>query len=600
MQTVREIKELKRKSQMVFAQNGIDFSQIVDINLDEDPGETLLEDEVQESPHAKEYQAQIEVLKDELFNAKKDIGYAIDERDIAQENLAAAYSQIAQLKEQMKLENVSHEKTKKALQERDNIINQLKRVSTLVYNEFNEVQSLYEKESAMREQAEKMASEYYAKNKEAEAYKRQSAMLVSDAISGDDKLIQSMTEMEKLTKELEEEKERHRLEVKRLKDELELSESREKMEMLENKLSIAKEENESLEKRVDELDVKNKELAYELKEALSKPSLPNIPPPPPPPPVPQPPRNPLEMLQKIIKRKNHNKKSEDGRQLDCYQKQFETAMQDMITRIKKGQIVLKPVTKPEASEGRTSKGPVSKQSMKRAQAVQELDNILVGLKNRNRNRPRPLPKGSKETEQTDEFAKIMAQRKERSKQPPPTSARPSPQPTAHPRSTPRSLTCSTSLDSGILPHRTVTNVPPVIPKRSPLTTTTSDPTPPPPEPIYSTVHHDDSPPSTPSSTLSSIISSSSQEIEIQNNPAFIHDSGDERYASADFTPPPPTANPSALQQNGSKFTIASDFGESGDYSLVEERQDKPVPSPRRQPSIPKHEPEPYYSEVNNL
>ena len=139
-------------------------------------------------------------------------------------------------------------------------------------------------------------------------------------------------------------------------------------------------------------------------------------------------------------------------------------------------------------------------------------------------------------------------------------------------------------------------MPPVAPKRYPLTSTSSDP-PPPPEPIYSTVHQEDSPPSTPSSTLSSIISSSSQEIEIQNNPAFIHDSGDERcYATADFVPPTDSAH-----QNGAfnaKFAVTSDFGESGDYSLVEERQDKPVPSPRRQPSIPKQEPEPYYSEVN--
>lgn len=82
--------------------------------------------------------------------------------------------------------------------------------------------------------------------------------------------------------------------MKRLQDELELSENREKMETLENKLSIAKEENESLEKRVQELDLRTKELAYELKEALSKPSLPNIPPPPPPPPLPVLPKNPLE------------------------------------------------------------------------------------------------------------------------------------------------------------------------------------------------------------------------------------------------------------------------------------------------------------------
>lgn len=84
--------------------------------------------------------------------------------------------------------------------------------------------------------------------------------------------------------------------LKRLQDELELSENREKMETLENKLSIAKEENESLEKRVQELDLRTKELAYELKEALSKPSLPNIPPPPPPPPLPVLPKNPLEWV----------------------------------------------------------------------------------------------------------------------------------------------------------------------------------------------------------------------------------------------------------------------------------------------------------------
>lgn len=171
----------------------------------------------------------------------------------------------------------------------------------------------------------------------------------------------------------------------------------------------------------------------------------------------------------------------------------------------------------------------------------------------------------------------------------------------------RSLTSSTSLDSGTPPNRT-TIVPPVAPKRSPLTSTTSDPSPPIPEPpipepIYSTVHQEDSPPSTPSSTLSSIISSSSQEIEIQNNPAFIHDSGDERYASADFIPPPPASSSAAGHHNGAssaKFTVNNVFGESGDYSLVEERQERPVPSPRRQPSLPKEEPEPYYSEVNNL
>ena len=84
------------------------------------------------------------------------------------------------------------------------------------------------------------------------------------------------------------------LQLKRVQEELEQSQDREKMEQMENKLSIAREENESLEKRVQELDLRTKELAYDLKEALARPSLPNIPPPPPPPPMPTLPRNPLE------------------------------------------------------------------------------------------------------------------------------------------------------------------------------------------------------------------------------------------------------------------------------------------------------------------
>ncbi|XP_071506714.1 shootin-1-like isoform X2 [Diadema antillarum] len=610
--TVRDIKELKRKSQMLFVQNGIDFSKIVDISLDDDPEEDSLEDEGQLAPQAKELERQLQALKEELCQAKKDVQFAIAERDERHDDLAFAQNQVAQLKDQLKHETLAHEKTKKALQERDNIINQLKRVSALVYDEYNEVQSLYQKESVMREEAEKLATEYYAKNKEAEAFKRQSQMLLSDALSGDTKLLESLSEVEKLTKDMEEMKETHKLELKRLRDELELSEDREKMELLENKLSIAKEENMSLEKQVEELATKNKELAYELKEAQNKPSLPNIPPPPPPPPMPALPKNPLEMLQKLMSRKQHKSPSPEARQLDSYQKQFESAMQEMVNRIRRGEVTLRKTNVNE----RPPEKKVPQGSLK-SPAVKELDDILTNIKKNRKNRPIVLPKGTTETVEDAKFQALMEQRRLKSmpEKPPPaaaTNGRPA-KPTPSPRSPSTKLNTSTSLDSGMPSSRT--KVPPqTLNQHTPITASTSQPLPPPPpEPLYSQVHHECtlSPPSTPSSTLSSIISTSSQEIEIQNNPAF-QDSGDERmYATADIPSPqehqprpavPPPRIPldmtrEEVQRIERKFEVGNDAGQ---YSMVTEVPEKHTPhvSPRRNLQDISQQPEPYYSEVN--
>ncbi|XP_071506712.1 shootin-1-like isoform X1 [Diadema antillarum] len=622
--TVRDIKELKRKSQMLFVQNGIDFSKIVDISLDDDPEEDSLEDEGQLAPQAKELERQLQALKEELCQAKKDVQFAIAERDERHDDLAFAQNQVAQLKDQLKHETLAHEKTKKALQERDNIINQLKRVSALVYDEYNEVQSLYQKESVMREEAEKLATEYYAKNKEAEAFKRQSQMLLSDALSGDTKLLESLSEVEKLTKDMEEMKETHKLELKRLRDELELSEDREKMELLENKLSIAKEENMSLEKQVEELATKNKELAYELKEAQNKPSLPNIPPPPPPPPMPALPKNPLEMLQKLMSRKQHKSPSPEARQLDSYQKQFESAMQEMVNRIRRGEVTLRKTNVNE----RPPEKKVPQGSLK-SPAVKELDDILTNIKKNRKNRPIVLPKGTTETVEDAKFQALMEQRRLKSmpEKPPPAAATKSPtrmklkfwqngrpaKPTPSPRSPSTKLNTSTSLDSGMPSSRT--KVPPqTLNQHTPITASTSQPLPPPPpEPLYSQVHHECtlSPPSTPSSTLSSIISTSSQEIEIQNNPAF-QDSGDERmYATADIPSPqehqprpavPPPRIPldmtrEEVQRIERKFEVGNDAGQ---YSMVTEVPEKHTPhvSPRRNLQDISQQPEPYYSEVN--
>ena len=176
------------------------------------------------------------------------------------------------------------------------------------------------------------------------------------------------------------------------------------------------------------------------------------------------------------------------------------------------------------------------------------------------------------------------------------------------------LNKSTSLDSASLPHRT--GPPQVACKRPPLTLTTSSPSViPPPDPVYSTVASDEPP--SPLSTTSSIVStsSSSQDIEVQANPAFIHDSGDETYASADLPSPatngrsevirqrPPPA-PVSSKDPTAKFAVIQDYGDTGHYSLVQAKPDrhekpKPKPSPRRQPAPPRPtEPEPYYSEVN--
>ncbi|XP_071947187.1 uncharacterized protein [Antedon mediterranea] len=166
---------------------------------------------------------------------------------------------------------------------------------------------------------------------------------------------------------------------------------------LENKLSIAQEENECLEQQISELQDELKKVKIQLEVAAEK-----LRPPPPPPPPPLPTvKHPLDLLKKILKKSPDDKKDKDP-----LQEKHTALIDEMMNRIKKGRVGLKPVNEqPKPIE----RGRSSKLSRKNTHtpAFMELNGLL---KKNNKNQP-PLIKSSSESDASPELMKIMNRRR---------------------------------------------------------------------------------------------------------------------------------------------------------------------------------------------
>ncbi|XP_072041458.1 shootin-1-like [Amphiura filiformis] len=320
-----------------------------------------------DSQEISELRTQCDDLREQLIATKRDLAIVAEERDEARADIESAHQQQQILAEQIVpdphndtseagpmqdaiLELVKlrreHEITKAALAEREQTLAQFRRVSTLAYQELQEVQEKYAEETVLREKAEDFAAKMYQEKQAADAYKRQSLVLLDEAIGDDDKLIDALNQVEQLTKQLEEEKQRHKVEVDEVNSKLEEASSVEHLDSLETKLSIAKEENESLEQKVHELETKTKQLEFELEKSTRITRMTPVPPPPPPPPPPPAPpqRNPLEVLRRIIgNKKGHTSPDGKMKAADPNQKVYEATIDEMMKRIKSGKVQLKPV-----------------------------------------------------------------------------------------------------------------------------------------------------------------------------------------------------------------------------------------------------------------
>ncbi|XP_022094339.1 shootin-1-like isoform X2 [Acanthaster planci] len=418
---VKENKDIKRKSAAFLSRAGEDLVRQFELSLEE--GDEEETENGADTGQVKELNARIEDLRDQLVASKRDLEQVLLERDEAREEVIGISHQGKQLAEQLLLERqthdatkatleaerVAHESVKMALEEKVQTIAQFRRVSTVVFQELFEVKGKYEEEAMLREKAENFAAQMYKERQAADAHKRQSMLMLNEAIGPDEKMEEVMKEVEILTKELADEKQKHEKEIAQMQASLREAGDVELLNSLETKLSIAREENEALEKKVNdqlpnmrklqdkiaEQDTTIKKLMAELDKAMLKPVAPPPPPPPPPPPVPH---SPLEVLRKIIGVRRANKGGGGGAGgaaggpaptetdgsgnkagNDPHQKQYEATIEEMMNRIKSGRVKLKPVQTEEKTL-LNRKGPGSIRNM--SPAMSQLNGMLTVLKKR--------------------------------------------------------------------------------------------------------------------------------------------------------------------------------------------------------------------------
>lgn len=408
---LKENRDIKRKSMALLGRAGVDF-KMVEISLDDITDEESASPE--EDEMKPEHRLMLEELEHQVESLKHELQKAKNEKDQALEDMRYYKQENNALIEQLALESTSHEVTKAALKERDKTLEKLNRVSTIVIQEYQDVSTKYEEATVLKEQAESFAAKMYSEKEAADAARRQSLLMLNDTLEDNERVAELLQEVEKLTTTVEEERLRHKKELKDAEERLQHSEQATEQETLLEKLRIADEELSSSEMRIKELEEKNKLMEKKIAdmEEAARPPPPPAPPPPPPPFVP---KNPLKFFTSGIFKTMVNKNAKGGvkggtKKQDPLQKSYEATIEEMMNRIKRGQVQLRPVQEKKQPEQRTSgKGP---------QAVQELDSILKTIKKNRGDKFTAIPPNKDQEDGRNgvdsDFMKIMAKRRQMS------------------------------------------------------------------------------------------------------------------------------------------------------------------------------------------
>ncbi|XP_032397902.1 shootin-1 isoform X1 [Etheostoma spectabile] len=393
----RQNRSLKRKSMMLLPLLGPDA--IAEISLDDDE-----ENESEELNAASmvclsaQCQATISELQHQLENRP------------AVADLEAVREQLRETREELLKEKHDNTVLIAETVRQKKLLGKYNRVSQFAVEEYEALHDTLNLERDLRTEAESFARAMMVEQKK---LKRQSQILMQSASPGQ-ALQEALSQVTRLTQELETQRLKHQSQMKQMEDRLRSCEAQRELTALRRKLELVEDEKREYSNKCSKAEVEVKdlrstveELQKKLQAATNPPPAPAPPPPPPPPPppAPAPASNPLSALLSLIRKRADISTDiplvvQDSAKtpgVDIRQQ----AVEEMMHRIKKG-VQLRPVSQSPNRARRQMERPPSNS------AIQELKGIMENF-----GRASPPPKAVSSSPNGDEqLQRILLRRRD--------------------------------------------------------------------------------------------------------------------------------------------------------------------------------------------
>ncbi|XP_039889795.1 shootin-1 isoform X2 [Simochromis diagramma] len=395
----RQNRSLKRKSMMLLSH--ISPETIADIDLNDEAEES---EDLHASSHdclSPQCCTSISVLQNKLEMTVKEKNQALSDLEAVREQLRATKEELLKEKHDNTLLIAETLRQKK-------LLGKYHRVSQLAVEEYETLHDTFNLERDLRAEAENYARAMVVEQKK---LKRQSQILMQSS-SPSQALQDALSQVTRLTEELETQRLEHQSQIKTMEDMLGSSETQRELIALRHSLELLEEEKKECSNKCSKAELELKDLRFTVEElqkklqaATNPPPAPTPPPPPPPPPPALPSTtNPLSTLVSLIRRRRGIRTDIPLVEQDSAKTPVDVrqqAVEEMMQRIKKG-VQLRPVNQsPNSSRKQMEKLPSNS-------AIQELKGIMENF-----NRTVQQPKAaSPTTTRDDELQRILLRRRD--------------------------------------------------------------------------------------------------------------------------------------------------------------------------------------------
>ncbi|XP_030581116.1 shootin-1 [Archocentrus centrarchus] len=391
---------LKRKSMMLLSH--ISPETIEEINLNDEAEESEDLDASSNICLSPQCHTTISELQSKLEMTLKDKNQAISD-------LEAVREQLRETKEELLKEKHDNTVLIAETLRQKKLLGKYHRVSQLAVGEYETLQDSLNLERDLRTEAENFARAMVVKENN---LKRQSQILMQNS-SPSQTLQDALSEVTRLTEELETQRLEHQNQIKKMEDMVASCETQRELMALRHTLELLEEEKKEYRNKCSKAELEAKDLRFTVEElqkklqaATNPPPAPAPPPPPPlPPPALAPATNPLSSLLSLIRKRRDirtdiplvEQDSAKTPEVDVRQQ----AVEEMMQRIKKG-VQLRPVSQ-SSNRARRQMERLPSNS-----AIQELKGIM-GNFNRTFHQPKVV---SPTTTHDDELQRVLLRRRD--------------------------------------------------------------------------------------------------------------------------------------------------------------------------------------------
>ncbi|XP_040906080.1 shootin-1 [Toxotes jaculatrix] len=405
----RQNRSLKRKSMMLLSHLSPETLSEISLEDEEEEeeegggGEGL--NAASKACLSPQCQATISELHEKLESTLK-------EKNRAAADLEAVRDQLRETREELLKEKHDNTVLIAETVQQKKLLGKYNRVSQFAVEEYQALQDMLNLERDLRTEAENFGRAMVVEQKK---LKRQSDILMQSS-SSCRALEDALSQVARLTEELEAQRLEHRDQIKQMEDKLRSCETQRELTALRRKLELVEEEKREYGDKCSKAEVEVKDLRFTVEELQKKlqaatnpppapAPAPAPPPPPPPPPAPALASNPLSSLLSLIRKRRDIstdiplvvQDSAKTPELDVRQQ----AVDEMMQRIKRG-VQLRPVGQ---SPDRTRR---QMQRLPSNSAIQELKGIMENF-----NRTSPQPKAASPSANPDgELQRILLRRRD--------------------------------------------------------------------------------------------------------------------------------------------------------------------------------------------